>query len=84
MLGVFVILGVLLYDAKKIEETAKFPDEELVDAQREMILDPFDENVIREAKKNGIADSTIEAAQKSPVYKFVERVGSCITSSYRV
>ncbi len=68
-------LGVLLYDAKKIEETAKRPDEELVDAQREMILDPFDENVIREAKKNGIADSTIEAAQKSPVYKFVKEWG---------
>ncbi|MBT3496457.1 MAG: nitrate reductase subunit beta, partial [Candidatus Marinimicrobia bacterium] len=68
-------LGVLLYDADKIEETAKRPDDELVDAQREMILDPFDENVIREAKKNGIADSTIKAAQDSPVYKFVKEWG---------
>ena len=68
-------LGVLLYDAEKIEETAKRPDHELVDAQREMILDPFDKNVIREAKKNGIADSTIKAAQESPVYKFVKDWG---------
>ncbi|MBL7014614.1 MAG: nitrate reductase subunit beta [Candidatus Marinimicrobia bacterium] len=68
-------LGVLLYDADKIEETAKRPDHELVDAQREMILDPFDETVIKEAKKNGIADSTIKAAQESPVYKFVKEWG---------
>ena len=68
-------LGVLLYDADKIEETAKHEDHELIDAQRKMILDPFDENVIREAKKNGIADSTIKAAQESPVYKFVKDWG---------
>ncbi|MBT3519485.1 MAG: nitrate reductase subunit beta [Candidatus Marinimicrobia bacterium] len=68
-------LGVLLYDADKIEETAKHADHELIDAQREMILDPFDKNVIREAKKNGIADSTIKAAQNSPVYKFVKDWG---------
>ena len=68
-------LGVLLYDAEKIEETAKRPDDELVDAQRDMILDPFDATVIREAKKNGIADSTIQAAQESPVYKFVKDWG---------
>ncbi len=68
-------LGVLLYDAEKIEATAKRPDHELVDAQRDMILDPFDEHVIREAKKNGIADSTIRAAQESPVYKFVKEWG---------
>lgn len=68
-------LGVLLYDAEMIEATAKRPDNELVDAQRDMILNPFDETVIREAKKNGIADSTIKAAQESPVYKFVKDWG---------
>jgi len=68
-------LGVLLYDADKIHETATRPDQELVEAQRDMILDPFDENVIREAKQNGIADSTIDAAQKSPVYEFVKNWG---------
>lgn len=38
-------------------------------------LDPFDENVIKAAKENGIADSTIRAAQLSPVYKFVKTWG---------
>jgi nitrate reductase beta subunit len=65
-------LGNLLYDAEKIEEMAKRPDTELVDAQREMILDPFDEDVIRQAKENGVHDAVIESAQKSPIYKFVK------------
>ncbi len=65
-------LGVLLYDADKIVETAERPDEDLVEAHREMILDPFDPEVIAAARKNGIDDSVIESAQRSPVYKFVK------------
>jgi len=65
-------LGVLLYDAARIEEVAKSPKEELVDAQRSMILDPADPEVIAEAARAGIHESVIEAAQKSPVYKFVK------------
>jgi len=65
-------LGVMLYDADKIQEVASCDESELVQKQMDIYLDPFDENVIKEAKKNGIADSTIEAAQKSPVYKFVK------------
>lgn len=65
-------LGVLLYDADKVSELANAPDNQLIERQLDIYLDPFSEKVIREAKKNGIADSTIEAAQKSPVYKFVK------------
>jgi nitrate reductase beta subunit len=65
-------LGVLLYDADRIEEVAKRPDAELVAAQREMILDPHDPEVVAAAKKNGIDDKVIAAAQNSPVYKFVK------------
>ena len=65
-------LGVMLYDADKIQEVASCPENELVDRQMDIYMDPFDPKVIAEAKKNGIADSTIEAAQKSPVYKFVK------------
>jgi len=65
-------LGMVLYDADRIEEVAKRPDHELVDAQRDMILDPFDPQVIREAKENGIDDKVIESAQKSPVYQYVK------------
>ncbi len=65
-------LGAMLYDADKIKDFASVPDDQLIDRQMDIYLDPFDEKVIREAKKNGIADSTIEAVQKSPVYKFVK------------
>lgn len=65
-------LGVLLYDADKIEKVAASGDMELVDRQLEIYLDPFDPEVIKQARLNGIADSTIEAAQKSPVYKFLK------------
>ncbi|MBL7896830.1 MAG: nitrate reductase subunit beta [Bacteroidia bacterium] len=65
-------LGVLLYDADKIERIASATDENLVEAQLEIYLDPFDPEVIKQAALNGIAMSTIEAAQKSPVYKFLK------------
>jgi len=68
-------LGVVLYDADKITDVVRRPDEELVDAQREMILDPHDPEVIRQARACGVHDSVIEAAQKSPVYKFVKEWG---------
>jgi nitrate reductase beta subunit len=68
-------LGNLLYDADRVEETAKQDDLELVDAQRDMILDPHDPEVIAQAKANGIADSVIKTAQESPVYKFVKEWG---------
>ena len=64
-------LGALLYDADVIEETASKEDHELVEAQRKMILDPFDPDVIAGAKANGISDEVIEAAQQSPIYKWV-------------
>lgn len=65
-------LGVLLYDADKVHDFASAPENELIDRQLEIYLNPHDENVIKEARKNGIADSTIDAAQKSPIYKFVK------------
>ncbi len=64
-------LGTLLYDADKIEEVASARDSELLSSQMDIYLDPFDPEVIAAAKANGIPDSTIESAQKSPVYKFV-------------
>lgn len=68
-------LGVMLYDADQIEKVASADDKDLVDAQLNIYLDPFDENVIKAAKANGVADSTIRAAQQSPVYKFVKEWG---------
>jgi nitrate reductase beta subunit len=68
-------LGLVLYDADRIEEIAKRPDRELVETQREMILDPFDPEVVARARENGIDDGQIEAARKSPVFQYVKRWG---------
>jgi nitrate reductase beta subunit len=68
-------LGVLLYDADRLPQTAMVPDEELVEAHRSVILDPFDPEVIEAARANGIEDSWINAAQDSPAYKFVKEWG---------
>jgi nitrate reductase beta subunit len=65
-------LGVLLYDADRIEAVATRPKEELIEAQRGLILDPSDPAVLAAAREGGIHDSVIEAAQKSPVYQFVK------------
>ncbi|HAZ14107.1 MAG: nitrate reductase subunit beta [Bdellovibrionales bacterium GWA2_49_15] len=65
-------LGAMLYDADKIKEVASCDESEIVNKQLGIYLDPFDKEVIAAAKKNGIADSTIDAAQKSPVYRFIK------------
>jgi nitrate reductase beta subunit len=65
-------LGGLLYDADRIVEAMSAPDDQLVDAQREMILDPFDPEVRAAALRNGIDERTLEACERSPVYKYVK------------
>ena len=65
-------MGVLLFDADKIEESASLPEDELVAAQLDMILDPNDPEVIEAAKASGIGEDWIETAQRSPVYQFVK------------
>ena len=68
-------IGLVLYDADAIEETAKSPQDQLVMAQRNIIKDPFDPEIIAAARANGIPDAKIEAAQKSPVFQFVKKWG---------
>tara|TARA_R110001592_G_scaffold16881_1_gene71366 strand:- start:36514 stop:38142 length:1629 start_codon:yes stop_codon:yes gene_type:complete len=63
-------LGVMLYDADRIEEAASVENEEdLYEAQCDIFLDPHDPEVIAQARKDGIPDNWIEGAQNSPVYK---------------
>ena len=63
-------LGVLLYDADRIEEAASAEDvEDLYQAQCDIFLDPHDPEVIAQAKKDGVPDSWLTAAKNSPVYK---------------
>ncbi|MCP4845620.1 MAG: nitrate reductase subunit beta, partial [Actinomycetia bacterium] len=65
-------LGVLLYDADQIVDVAKVPDKDLVEAHRNMILDPNDPLVQESARRNGMPESVLDAAKRSPVYKFVK------------
>jgi len=63
-------LGVMLYDADRIEEAASTPNEQdLYEAQMDVFLDPNDPEIIAEARRQGIPDDWLEAAQHSPVYK---------------
>ena len=71
-------LGVMLYDADQIESIASSNEKDLVQNQIDMILDPFDPDVIRDATLNGVSDSTIKAAQESPTYKFVKKWGMAL------
>ncbi|CAB3810352.1 Respiratory nitrate reductase 1 beta chain [Paraburkholderia caffeinitolerans] len=63
-------LGVLLYDADRIEKAASVADEkDLYQAQLDVFLDPFDPAVIEQAARDGVPQAWIDGAQRSPVYK---------------
>ncbi len=63
-------LGVLLYDADAILEAASVEREtDLYQAQLEIFLDPLDTKVVAQARRDGVPDAWIQAAQRSPVYK---------------
>jgi nitrate reductase beta subunit len=68
-------LGVLLYDAGRLQATAARPDLDLVEAQRELILDPRDPAVLAAAHASGVPDAMIDAARRSPVFRFVKEWG---------
>jgi nitrate reductase beta subunit len=68
-------MGVVLYDASWIRDIAGAPDEALVDAQRSMILDPFDSAVVGAAEECGVPAQMIESARKSPIWRFVREWG---------
>jgi nitrate reductase beta subunit len=63
-------LGVILYDADKIEEAANAASEmDLYDAQLGVFLDPSDPVIIETARADGIPEDWIKAAQESPIWK---------------
>ncbi|MCY7401831.1 MAG: nitrate reductase subunit beta [Nocardioides sp.] len=79
-------IGLMLYDADKVLEAASTEDDhELYEAQRDVFLDPFDPEVIREAEKAGIARDWIDAAQRSPIYALINtfRVALPLHPEYR-
>jgi nitrate reductase beta subunit len=63
-------LGVMLYDADRIEEAASVENEEhLYRSQLDIFLDPSDPEVIAAARRDGVPELWLEAARRSPVYK---------------
>jgi nitrate reductase beta subunit len=63
-------LGVLLYDADRIEQAASVEHEtDLYKAQLNMFLDPNAIEVQEQARRDGVPEAWITAAQASPVYK---------------
>jgi nitrate reductase beta subunit len=67
-------LGLFLYDADKVLAAASVEnDQDLYEAQLDLLLDPNDPAVIEQARRDGIADDWIEAAQRSPVYALAKK-----------
>jgi nitrate reductase beta subunit len=66
-------LGILLYDADRIEEVARAREADLVEAQRSLLLHPEEPRVIAAARANGVPEAILQAAARSPVYAFVKR-----------
>lgn len=63
-------LGVILYDADKIEAAANMESPtDLYDAQLDVFLDPNDPTVIENARADGVPEDWIKAARKSPIWK---------------
>ncbi|GFG84139.1 nitrate reductase subunit beta [Mycolicibacter algericus] len=65
-------IGLVLYDADKVLEAASVEkDTDLYEAQCGVFLDPTDPEVIAGARAEGISDTWIEAAQRSPIYALI-------------
>lgn len=63
-------LGVLLYDADRIEQAASVENEQdLYQAQLDTFLDPNDPEVRAAALRDGVPQAWIDSAVQSPVYK---------------
>jgi nitrate reductase beta subunit len=64
----------MLYDADAVTEAAATEAEtDLYDAQRSVFLDPHDPSVVAAARRAGIPDDWIEAAQRSPIWDLIMR-----------
>jgi len=69
-------LGLVLYDADRVEEAASVPDpHDLLGAQRSVFLDPDDPAVREAARREGIPEDWLDAARRSPIYDLAIRWG---------
>jgi nitrate reductase beta subunit len=67
-------LGVVLYDSDRVQEAASTPNEQdLLEAQLGLFLDPEDPEVRARALADGVPDDWVEAARRSPVWALAVR-----------
>ncbi|WP_069264827.1 nitrate reductase subunit beta [Paraburkholderia nodosa] len=63
-------LGVMLYDADRISEAASVEStQDLYHSQLDVFLDPHDPAIQAEARRQGVPQSWLDAAARSPVYR---------------
>ncbi|GIH70189.1 nitrate reductase subunit beta [Sphaerimonospora thailandensis] len=69
-------IGLILYDADRVAEAASVKDEKaLLEAQKSVMLDPHDPEVIAAARESGIPEDWLEAAKRSPIHKLIFEYG---------
>jgi nitrate reductase / nitrite oxidoreductase, beta subunit len=67
-------LGLFLYDADAVTAAASTTDEQdLYQAQLDLLLDPTDPEVLRAAREQGIPEDWLDAARRSPVYALAKK-----------
>jgi nitrate reductase beta subunit len=67
-------LGVVLYDADRVQAAASVPDpHDLYEAQLGLLLDPRDPEVRHAAALGGVPDDWIDAAVRSPIHALTNR-----------
>ncbi len=66
-------LGLVLYDGDRVLAAASTPDEhDLYRAQRDVLLDPNDPEVVAAAERDGVPHDWVLAAQRSPVHALIQ------------
>ena len=79
-------IGIFLYDADRVTAAASTPNEQdLYEAQLDLMMDPNDPEVIAAARKEGIPEDWLDAARRSPVYALAKelRVALPLHPEYR-
>ncbi|MGE5488431.1 MAG: nitrate reductase subunit beta [bacterium] len=63
-------IGIILYDADRIRDAAEVADPKGVyPAHLDIMLNPHEPEILKEARRCGIAENVIAAAVRSPIYK---------------
>ncbi len=78
-------LGVVLYDLDQVTAAAQTSaTTDLVEAQRALMLDPFDKRVLTAAEASGVPHDWLAAAQRSPVYALAKELARGPAAAPRV